>query len=99
VARAWPAHAIGRPQVGSSIVFRGCSKICLGEPEQAIAEPTHERAEKVQQRDADTFKCDGRTRCSQMTSCAEATFFIRNCPDTKMDGDHDGVPCESQWCS
>jgi hypothetical protein len=69
------------------------------EPEQAIAEPTHERAEKVQQRDADAFKCDGRTRCSQMTSCAEATFFIRNCPDTKMDGDHDGVPCESQWCS
>lgn len=44
------------------------------------------------------FQCDGRAYCSQMTSCAEATFFIRNCPDTKMDGDNDGVPCESQWC-
>lgn len=43
--------------------------------------------------------CDGRTMCSQMTSCAEATFFIRNCPNTKMDGDGDGVPCESQWCN
>lgn len=36
--------------------------------------------------------------CSQMTSCAEATYFIRSCPDTEMDGDNDGRPCESQWC-
>jgi cold shock CspA family protein len=48
---------------------------------------------------ASTFRCDGRTYCSQMTSCAEATFFIRNCPGTKMDGNGDGVPCESQWCT
>jgi hypothetical protein len=34
-----------------------------------------------------------------MVSCAEATFFIRNCPGTTMDGDNDGVPCESQWCN
>jgi hypothetical protein len=44
------------------------------------------------------FKCDGRTYCSQMTSCAEATYFLRNCPGTKMDGNNDGVPCEQQWC-
>lgn len=47
----------------------------------------------------DQNKCDGRTHCSQMTSCAEATFFIRSCPDTEMDGDGDGVPCERQWCN
>ena len=45
-----------------------------------------------------TFTCDGRTYCSQMTSCEEATYFIRNCPGTMMDGNNDGVPCESQWC-
>lgn len=45
-----------------------------------------------------SYFCDGRTRCSQMTSCDEAMFFIRNCPSTQMDGDSDGVPCESQWC-
>ena len=28
----------------------------------------------------DTSRCDGRTRCAQMTSCEEATYFIRNCP-------------------
>lgn len=45
-----------------------------------------------------SFKCDGRTHCSQMTSCAEATYFIQHCPNTKMDGNNDGVPCEKQWC-
>lgn len=44
------------------------------------------------------FRCDGRRRCSQMTSCAEATYFLRNCPNTKMDGNNDGIPCERQWC-
>ena len=48
---------------------------------------------------APTLTCDGRTHCSQMTSCAEATYFIKHCPDTQMDGDGDGTPCESQWCS
>ena len=44
------------------------------------------------------FRCDGRQYCSQMTSCREATLFLQNCPGTKMDGNHDGVPCEQQWC-
>lgn len=42
------------------------------------------------------FKCDGRQHYSQMRSCAEAKFFIDNCPNTKMDGDHDGKPCEKR---
>mgnify|MGYP002868724279 CR=1 FL=1 len=45
-----------------------------------------------------SFRCDGRTYCSQMTSCDEATFFLRNCPNVKMDGNNDGIPCEKQWC-
>lgn len=44
------------------------------------------------------YRCDGRTYCSQMTSCAEANYFLQNCPGVKMDGNHDGVPCERQWC-
>ncbi|MEG3049121.1 MAG: excalibur calcium-binding domain-containing protein [Thermomonas sp.] len=43
-------------------------------------------------------RCDGRTHCSQMRSCGEAQYFIQHCPNTKMDGDRDGVPCEEQWC-
>lgn len=45
-----------------------------------------------------SFKCTGKVYCSQMTSCAEAKFYLRNCPGTKMDGDNDGIPCENQWC-
>ncbi|MDK9556836.1 excalibur calcium-binding domain-containing protein [Marinobacter sp. M216] len=41
------------------------------------------------------FTCDGRQHCSQMRSRAEAEFFVRSCPNTKMDGDRDGVPCEN----
>ena len=40
------------------------------------------------------FTCDGRQHCSQMSSRAEAVFFINNCPNTKMDGDGDGKLCE-----
>jgi hypothetical protein len=47
---------------------------------------------------AATFLCDGRKYCSQMTSCQEATYFLKNCPGVKMDGNNDGVPCEQQWC-
>jgi hypothetical protein len=45
------------------------------------------------------FTCDGRTHCSQMRSCAEATFFLQHCPNTQMDGNNDGEPCEQQWCN
>ena len=43
------------------------------------------------------FKCDGRTHCSQMRSYEEALYFLRNCPNTKMDGNNDGEPCERQF--
>jgi Skp family chaperone for outer membrane proteins len=45
------------------------------------------------------FRCDGRQHCSQMRSCAEAKYFLANCPDVKMDGNRDGTPCEQQWCT
>jgi hypothetical protein len=47
------------------------------------------------QKPAQTFTCDGRQYCSQMRSRAEAEYFNRYCPNTKMDGDRDGIPCEN----
>ena len=44
------------------------------------------------------FACQGKQYCSQMTSCEEATFYLKNCPDVKIDGDGDGIACEEQWC-
>ena len=48
---------------------------------------------------ANSFKCDGRTHCSQMTSCSEAKYFLKHCPGVNMDGDKNGIPCEQQWCT
>jgi len=48
---------------------------------------------------AGAFQCDGRIYCSEMTSCAEATFFLHSCPGAQMDGNRNGVPCERQWCA
>jgi len=32
-----------------------------------------------------------------MSSYQEAKYFIQHCPNTKMDGDNDGIPCETQF--
>ncbi|WP_374327622.1 excalibur calcium-binding domain-containing protein [Azonexus sp.] len=56
-------------------------------PRAAIPEPA-----------AQSFRCDGRQHCSQMSSCAEAEYFLRHCPGVKMDGDYDGRPCETGPC-
>jgi cold shock CspA family protein len=62
-------------------------------PQSAVTAPSSDQIA------SSAFHCDGRIHCSQMTSCAEATFFLRNCPNVQMDGNHDGVPCEQQWCT
>ncbi|WP_228772759.1 excalibur calcium-binding domain-containing protein [Cupriavidus necator] len=41
------------------------------------------------------FRCEGKQHCSQMASCAEARFYLKNCPAVRMDGDGDGIPCET----
>jgi hypothetical protein len=64
------------------------------EEEGAVENPQN----LMPERSAPEFTCDGRTHCSQMTSCEEAEYFINHCPGTEMDGDRDGVPCERQWC-
>ena len=45
--------------------------------------------------------CDGRMRCSQMNSCAEAKFYLANCPAAaaEMDSNLNGIPCDTQWCT
>lgn len=73
-----------------AFVYAGYSRLAV--PKRAVAAP------EAAQTAATDFRCDGRTLCSEMKSCAEATFFLQNCPDVKMDGNRDGVPCEQQWC-
>ena|SRR5690349_5857020 len=83
------AHLAGQPpERASSLSQRGASSSEDLEPERddSPSDPTGR------------YQCDGRTRCSQLRSCEEATWAIENCPGMKMDGDNDGVPCEDHLC-
>lgn len=41
------------------------------------------------------FVCGEKRFCREMSSCAEARFYQRQCGLRELDGDGDGVPCES----
>jgi cold shock CspA family protein len=78
------AQRVGQIEATAQSVDRSPAPASLFEP----AQPAPSR-----------FNCDGRKYCSQMTSCKEATLFLQNCPGMELDGNHDGVPCEQQWCT
>ncbi|MFA1563311.1 excalibur calcium-binding domain-containing protein [Aliivibrio fischeri] len=42
-------------------------------------------------------RCNGKHYCSDVKTYAEAKWVLNNCPNTHMDGDNDGVPCERQF--
>ena len=82
------------------------TQIGLEEKVQTASTTTHnmpvpkarpQRTISVSKKAIPRFHCDGRQHCSQMRSYEEAKFFLNHCPNTKMDGDRDGVPCERQF--
>jgi endonuclease YncB( thermonuclease family) len=40
------------------------------------------------------FTCGSKKYCKEMVSCDEAKFYLTQCGADKLDGNHDGVPCE-----
>ncbi|GLP95137.1 excalibur calcium-binding domain-containing protein [Paraferrimonas sedimenticola] len=76
--------------------------------EPQIAQPVIDKINVIEQVETDLissgysqpkslYECDGREYCSQMNSYEEAVFFNTYCPEAKMDGDGDGIPCERQF--
>lgn len=41
------------------------------------------------------FTCGGKRYCREMTSCEEARFYLTQCGVRSLDGDGDGIPCET----
>ena len=41
------------------------------------------------------LQCSGKRTCGEMNSCAEANYYLEKCGVSRLDGDGDGVPCES----
>ena len=39
--------------------------------------------------------CGGKRYCRQMRDCAEARHYFEDCGLSRLDGDHDGIPCET----
>jgi endonuclease YncB( thermonuclease family) len=42
-----------------------------------------------------TFTCGAKRYCREMSSCEEARFHLESCALRRIDGDGDGVPCET----
>lgn len=82
---------------GGRIVVENPTRPTSAEPDAGLG-PATAVARQAPAQTLSSFQCDGRQHCSQMRSCDEATWFLRHCPGTKMDGDRDGIPCEEQWC-
>jgi endonuclease YncB( thermonuclease family) len=53
---------------------------------------TDEPSEAVE---AEPVVCGLKTRCAQMQSCEEARRYLTKCDQASLDGDRDGIPCES----
>ncbi|MEQ1516523.1 MAG: cold shock domain-containing protein [Usitatibacteraceae bacterium] len=68
----------------------------FGSSSTSQSEPLADRVVPVSA--SNMFSCEGKTTCTQMTSCEEAKFYLKNCPGVTIDGDGNGIPCERQWC-
>jgi hypothetical protein len=72
----------------SVLALQQCKTVELDQPDPKTGSP----------KDTTTYTCAGKTFCSEMISCGEARYYLDHCPDTQMDGDADGIPCEEQHC-
>jgi len=90
--------AVGGILIAAAIVgiFRHVTAPVPAPGKESIAKPPRPVPQLAVERE--DFRCDGRQYCRQMTSCAEARYFLEHCPGVKMDGEKDGIPCEDQWC-
>lgn len=41
------------------------------------------------------WSCGKKRYCTEMLSCGEAQFYLQQCGLSRLDGDGDGIPCET----
>jgi deoxyribonuclease-1 len=61
----------------------------------AVAKEAKPKAELSAKPNKESFSCELKKTCRQMSSCAEAKFQLKSCGNTGIDGDGDGLPCAS----
>ncbi|WP_133366488.1 excalibur calcium-binding domain-containing protein [Qipengyuania sediminis] len=62
------------------------------EPVRVYQEP---RSYSRRRQFSSSFSCGVKRTCGEMDSCAEAHHYLNVCGRSRLDGDGDGVPCES----
>ena len=85
IALALAAPAVGREDISHANQER----------QVAQAAPPAGRSSSVPRGNASGFACGTKRVCGDMSSCAEARFHFEQCGMSKLDRDHDGVPCET----
>lgn len=69
----------------------------LSSSEPPLATPTSTPQPLLSSRQASpqpARSCGAAPYCTEISSCAEAQFYYRECGIGRLDGDNDGVPCE-----
>lgn len=56
---------------------------------------TKTKVKSVDGSSSGNLECAGKSRCKEMSNCAEANFYLNECGVKRLDRDHDGIPCES----
>lgn len=68
-------------------------------PTSTIPSPTQSYTptvtKSVQNSNSGGYVCGTKTKCGEMSSCAEAMYFLNTCGVSRLDGDKDGTPCET----
>ena len=59
---------------------------------QALVSPAPRSADASA---SNQFSCSGKRYCREMSSCAEAHYYLRQCGVSSLDGNSDGEPCEA----
>lgn len=80
-----------RAEVSSPAVTGG---IETADPQSTTASFENPVWPPIQAQQYPQFQCEGKQHCSEMSSCDEARFYLKNCPNVLIDGDNDGRPCE-----
>lgn len=74
------------------------SRLLSSSQPAAISEPVRlydEPRSYSRRRQSSSFSCGDKRTCGEMDSCAEANHYLNVCGRSRLDGDGDGVPCES----
>lgn len=56
---------------------------------------TKTKGKSVDGSSSGSLECAGKSKCKEMSNCAEANFYLNECGVKRLDRDHDGIPCES----